>query len=137
MFKKKLSISERGEKAPASPIRKLVPFSDQAKQKGIKVYHLNIGQPDFHIPPEIQKELLGQSANLKILSYAHSQGEKTLIEAFVKYYADCEIDIKSEDVLIASGGSEAIILAMAVVDVRRNFFTRETCQKISAVTQNS
>ncbi|KKP69764.1 hypothetical protein A2X44_04805 [candidate division CPR3 bacterium GWF2_35_18] len=115
MFKKKLSISERGEKAPASPIRKLVPFSDQAKQKGIKVYHLNIGQPDFHIPPEIQKELLGQSANLKILSYAHSQGEKTLIEAFVKYYADCEIDIKSEDVLIASGGSEAIILAMAVV----------------------
>jgi len=111
----KTSISRRGESVPASPIRKLVPLAEKAKAKGTKVYHLNIGQPDFEIPVEIKDELKELSSSLKILPYANSSGEKELLDAWVKYYKSVGIEIEKDHVLVTSGGSEAIILAAASI----------------------
>lgn len=121
-----LQIAKRGKLAPDSPIRKLTPLAQQAKKRGIKVYHLNIGQPDFHIPDKIKKELLKLTSQIKILPYSPSQGEPELLQAWVKYYADSGIKITKEEVIITTGGSEAIILALSVVaDIGDNFLTFE------------
>ena len=70
-----LSISQRGKQMPPSPIRKLVPFAEAAKRKGIKVYHLNIGQPDIETPPEIIEAV--RDAEIKTLEYSHSAGNES------------------------------------------------------------
>jgi len=100
---------------PSSPIRKLAPFADAAKKEGVKVYHLNIGQPDIETP-HIMMEAV-QQANLKVLEYTDSRGILNLRKKLAAYYISKRIDVTYEDVLITIGGSEAILFAfMACLD---------------------
>ncbi len=102
-----LSISHRGSMMPASPIRKLVPFAEAAKAKGIKIYHLNIGQPDIETPKEILDVV--RNSSFKILEYSHSAGNESYRKALVEYYSSVKIDVSYNDIIITTGGSEAIL----------------------------
>lgn len=102
-------ISEKGKILPASPIRKLVPYANQAKKRGIKVYHLNIGQPDIETP-SIALEAV-RNMRLNVIEYTPSDGNHTLKTKLCGYYHHLGISIKEEDVLITTGGSEAILFA--------------------------
>ncbi len=102
-----LKISDRGEQMPASPIRKLVPFAEAAKKKGIKVYHLNIGQPDIETPPAILDAV--RHADIKVLEYSHSAGNESYRRKLVQYYKKAGIDVTHDQVIITTGGSEAIL----------------------------
>lgn len=104
-----LQISEKGKIIPASPIRKLVPYANQAKEKGIKVYHLNIGQPDIETP-SIALEAV-RKMRLNVIEYTPSDGNHTLKVKLAGYYQHLGIQIKEEDILITTGGSEAILFA--------------------------
>ncbi len=102
-----LNISDRGQQMPASPIRKLVPFAEAAKKKGTKVYHLNIGQPDIETPPEILDAV--KNADIKVLEYSHSAGNESYRRKLVDYYKKVGITVSHEQILITTGGSEAIM----------------------------
>jgi len=102
-----LNISNRGKQMPASPIRKLVPFAEAAKRKGIKVYHLNIGQPDIETPPAILDAV--RKAEIKVLEYSHSAGNESYRRKLVRYYKKAGIDVTHEQIIITTGGSEAIM----------------------------
>lgn len=102
-----LKISERGFLMPPSPIRKLVPFAEAAKKKGIKVYHLNIGQPDIETPPAIMDAV--RHTDMKVLEYSHSAGNESYRRKLVQYYKKVGIDVTHEQILITTGGSEAIM----------------------------
>jgi aspartate aminotransferase len=102
-----LTISKRGELMPPSPIRKLVPYAEAAKKKGIKVYHLNIGQPDIETPPAIMDAV--RKADIKVLEYSHSAGNETYRRKLVQYYKKVGIDVSHEQIIITTGGSEAIM----------------------------
>jgi aspartate aminotransferase len=104
------SISEKGKLMPASPIRKLVPFAEEAKRKGRKVYHLNIGQPDIPTP-EVALNAL-RNINLKVIEYSHSAGNETYRRKLAEYYRKIGIDINYNEILITTGGSEAILFAL-------------------------
>ncbi len=108
-----MKISERGRNIQASPIRRLVPLADQAKKKGIKVYHLNIGQPDIPTPGPVFEAI--KNFNEKVLSYGPSQGLPELREEIAKYFREYGIDLTMENVLITLGGSEAIHFAFSVI----------------------
>lgn len=110
-----LQISQRALSVSASPIRKLVPYADAAKKRGIKVYHLNIGDPDFSTPQPILNELGKVASSLKTISYASSQGVLEHLEAWVKYYKDCQISLTIDDINVTNGGSEALTFAIAAV----------------------
>ncbi len=103
------SISEKGKMMPASPIRKLVPFADQAKQKGIKVYHLNIGQPDIKTPEVALKAV--KDNNLQVIEYSHSAGNLSYRKKLATYYHSVGIEISCDDIIITNGGSEAVLFA--------------------------
>lgn len=92
---------------PPSPIRKLVPFAEAAKKKGIKVFHLNIGQPDIETPPAILDAV--RKADIKVLEYSHSAGNESYRRKLVQYYKKAGIDINHEQIIITTGGSEAIM----------------------------
>lgn len=94
---------------PASPIRKLVPFAEEAKRKGRKVYHLNIGQPDIPTPETALKAI--RSIEHKVLEYSHSAGNETYRRKLVKFYASRGIEINYTDILVTTGGSEAVFFA--------------------------
>jgi len=100
-------ISNRGQVMPASPIRKLVPFAEAAKKKGIRVYHLNIGQPDIETPPSALDAV--RNFHFKVLEYSHSGGNESYRRKLVQYYASKEIDINYHQIIITTGGSEAIL----------------------------
>lgn len=100
------AISTRGEQMPPSPIRKLVPFAEAAKKKGIKVYHLNIGQPDIETPPAIMDAV--RQAAIPVLEYSHSAGNESYRRKLVEYYAKAGITLTHEEIMITAGGSEAI-----------------------------
>jgi aspartate aminotransferase len=103
-------ISEKGREMPASPIRKLVPFAEEAKRKGIKVYHLNIGNPDLPTPAlaiDAVKHL-----NMSTIEYGHSAGDESLRKKLTKYYRHIGIEVDSTDILITTGGSEALLFGM-------------------------
>ena len=102
-----LSVSNRGKIMPASPIRKLVPFAETAKKKGIKIYHLNIGQPDIETPPEILNAV--RNSNFKILEYSHSAGNESYRKKLVEYYRSVNINVDHNEIIITTGGSEAIL----------------------------
>ncbi len=102
-------LSKRGAEMPASPIRKLVPYAEDAKKRGIKVYHLNIGQPDIKTP-EVAFEAI-KNFNIKTAEYSHSAGNESYRRGLAKYYNSVNIDISYEDIIITTGGSEAIIFA--------------------------
>lgn len=100
---------------PASPIRKLVPLSNAAKARGIKVYHLNIGQPDLPSPPQAFEAL--KNIDLKLFEYSPSDGLPSLRRKLAEYYHRFNIDVTADDIIITSGGSEAVLFAfMACLD---------------------
>ena len=109
----KVNISKRGSMMPPSPIRKLIPYSEQAKKKGIHVYHLNIGQPDIETPPVFWEAVKNYSN--KVLAYGNSQGMASYLDQLSKYYKRCGLDIKPEQIIVTTGGSEAIIFAMTAI----------------------
>ena len=92
---------------PASPIRKLVPFAEAAKRKGIKVYHLNIGQPDIETPPAILDAV--RKADITVLEYSHSAGNESYRRKLVGYYQSVGIQVTYDQIIITTGGSEAIL----------------------------
>jgi aspartate aminotransferase len=102
-----LKVSERGQIMPPSPIRKLVPYAEAAKKKGIKVYHLNIGQPDIETPPAILDAV--RHADIKVLEYSHSAGNESYRRKLVEYYKRVGINVSHNNILITAGGSEAIV----------------------------
>ena len=110
-----LNISHRGQVMPPSPIRKLVPYAEAAKKRGTTVYHLNIGQPDIETPAEILNAV--RNSDFKVLEYSHSAGNESYRRKLVKYYADNGIDIDHNQIIITTGGSEAILFGfMACMD---------------------
>lgn len=102
-----LTISQRGQQMPPSPIRKLVPYAEAAKKKGIKVFHLNIGQPDIETPPAILDAV--RDADIKVLEYSHSAGNESYRRKLVQYYKKVGIDVSHDQIMITTGGSEAIM----------------------------
>ncbi|MBR5255208.1 MAG: pyridoxal phosphate-dependent aminotransferase [Bacteroidales bacterium] len=108
-------ISTRGDTVPASPIRKLVPYADAAKKDGVKVYHLNIGQPDLPTPQKALDAL--KHIDRTTLEYSPSDGYLALREKLVGYYGRFGIKITPDDVLVTTGGSEALLMTfMACMD---------------------
>jgi aspartate aminotransferase len=103
------SISEKGRLMPASPIRKLACFADEAKRKGRKIYHLNIGQPDIPTP-EVALNAI-RHLNQKVIEYSHSAGNESYRRKFAEYYHRIGINVDYTDLLITTGGSEAILFA--------------------------
>lgn len=112
-----LTISKRGITAPASPIRKLIPYALDAKKRGIRVYHLNIGDPDFPVPGEIKKEILNLGHSINRLPYPQFRGQHNLLQSWKKYYADIKIPylLNDEDILVTAGASDALSLITAVL----------------------
>ena len=102
-------ISERAVEMPASPIRKLVPLADDAKRRGVKIYHLNIGQPDLPTPQEGLDAL--KKIDRKVLEYSPSDGYLSLREKLVGYYDQYQIKLTPDDIIITTGGSEAVLFA--------------------------
>src|SRR5690606_36093695 len=102
-----LSISHRGKKMPPSPIRKLVPYAEAARQKGIKVHHLNIGQPDIETPQKILDAV--RHSDFKILEYTHSAGNESYRKKLAKYYAAAGIPVNHNEIIVTAGASEAIL----------------------------
>ena len=107
-----LTLSKKAQAMPASPIRKLVPFADAAKKRGIKVYHLNIGQPDIESPKEALDAV--KNNQLKVVAYAKSGGNDSLREGLARYYQGIGIDVEAADINITNGGSEALQIALSV-----------------------
>ena len=100
---------------PASPIRKLVPYAEAAKKRGTKVFHLNIGQPDIETPVQCLDAV--RNYQMKVLEYSHSAGNESYRKKLVSYYAKNNIDITANDIIITTGGSEAILFGfMACLD---------------------
>jgi aspartate aminotransferase len=110
-----LTISNRGQQMPPSPIRKLVPYAEAAKKKGIKVYHLNIGQPDIETPKQCLDAV--RHSDFKVLEYSHSAGNESYRKKLVQYYKKVGINVTPEQIIITTGGSEAILFGfMACMD---------------------
>jgi aspartate aminotransferase len=103
-------ISQRGAHMPPSPIRKLVPFAEAAKKRGTKVYHLNIGQPDIETPPAILEAV--RKADFKVLEYSHSAGFESYRHKLVEYYGRNGINVNHNQIIVTTGGSEAIAFAI-------------------------
>ena len=108
-------VSRRGEEMPASPIRRLVPLANKAVEKGLKVYRLNIGQPDVPTPPEAIEAL--RHIDRKVLEYSPSEGLLSLRRKLKEYYRRFNIDVDVDDIIVTTGGSEAVLFAfMACLD---------------------
>ncbi len=106
-------LSQRAMEMQASPIRRLVPLADAAKKRGTKVYHLNIGQPDIVTPDEIMKAV--RNFDEKVLAYGPSQGLLALREEIRKYFHRFDISVNVDDIVVTTGGSEAILFALMAI----------------------
>ena len=104
------TISDRGRAMPASPIRKLAPYADEARRKGRKIYHLNIGQPDIPTPEVAMNAI--RNIDLKVIAYSHSAGNESYRRRLAEYYGSIGIDVEHSDILITTGGSEAILFGL-------------------------
>ena len=102
-------ISQRGVEIPSSPIRKLTPLANNAKARGIKVYHLNIGQPDLPTPESALDAV--RMVDRKVLEYSPSQGFLSLRKKLAEYYSKYRIELSPDDIIVTSGGSEAVLFA--------------------------
>jgi len=100
-------LSDKGLQMPESPIRKLVPYATAAKQRGVKVYHLNIGQPDIETP-EVALNAI-KNIDRKVIEYSNSEGYASYREGLAKYYQSVGIDVVDSDIMVTTGGSEALI----------------------------
>lgn len=103
-------VSHKGSQMPESPIRKLVPYADIAKKNGNKVYHLNIGQPDIKTP-EVAMDAI-KNVEMEVLEYSHSAGFESYRTKLAAYYKQQNIDVTAADIIITTGGSEALLFAM-------------------------
>lgn len=110
------SISKKGKSMPQSPIRKLVPFAEQAVKKGKSIYYLNIGQPDIKTP-KIALDAVKKS-DIEILAYSKSEGSETYRQKIASYYSKHNINVKHDDIIVTTGGSEALLFAFgSIMDV--------------------
>lgn len=100
------NISNKGQQMPSSPIRKLVPFAEQAKSEGVHVYHLNIGQPDINTP-KIALDAV-KNNTLNVLAYSRSEGSEHYRQKLAKYYKKHQIDVEANNIIVTTGGSEAL-----------------------------
>jgi aspartate aminotransferase len=107
------SISLKGKNMPESPIRKLVPYAENAKKKGIKVYHLNIGQPDIKTP-EVALEAI-KNNSIKVLAYSRSEGSEEYRTKIANYYKKQNINVTANEIIVTTGGSEALLFAMGSI----------------------
>ncbi|CAN5855923.1 pyridoxal phosphate-dependent aminotransferase [soil metagenome] len=103
-------VSLKADHMPASPIRKLVPFAEKAKKEGRKIYHLNIGQPDIETPEVMLNAI--KNSDIKIIEYSHSAGIESYRKKLAAYYRKFNMPVETEDIMITTGGSEAIEIAM-------------------------
>lgn len=103
-------ISNKGKAMPESPIRKLVPFAEAAKKRGVKVHHLNIGQPDIKTPEVAMNAIKNYSE--KVVAYSHSAGHQQYREKLAAYYQKNQIDVNADDIIVTAGASEAILFAI-------------------------
>jgi len=103
-------ISNKGKAMPESPIRKLVPYAEAAKKRGVKVYHLNIGQPDIKTPEVAMNAI--KNYDEKVVAYSHSAGNQSYREKLAAYYQKNDIDINADDIIVTAGASEAILFAI-------------------------
>lgn len=106
-------ISNKGKNMPESPIRKLVPYADIAKKNGNKVYHLNIGQPDIKTPKVALDAV--KNSNIEVLEYSHSAGFESYRTKLASYYQSHDLPVNVEDIIITTGGSEALLFAMGSI----------------------
>ena len=106
------NLSDKGIYLPPSPIRKLVPFAEAAKRRGIKVYHLNIGQPDIRTP-QVAVDAV-KNIHDQVFEYGHSAGNESYRRKLADYYRGVGIDVTTDDMVITVGGSEAIFMAMTI-----------------------
>ncbi len=104
------NISEKGRLMPESPIRKLVPYADQAKKRGTKVFHLNIGQPDIPTPQSMIDAM--HHLDIKVIEYSHSAGILSYRESMCKYYEKHGIHVTPDQIIVGAGASEAILFAV-------------------------
>jgi len=103
-------ISKKADSMPASPIRKLVPYAEKAKKDGRKIFHLNIGQPDIETPEVMLNAI--KNSNIKVIEYSHSAGNESYRKKLASYYQKFNMPVNLEDIIITTGGSEAIEIAM-------------------------
>ncbi|MGI6432580.1 MAG: pyridoxal phosphate-dependent aminotransferase [Sphaerochaetaceae bacterium] len=108
-----MRLSQRISSFQASPIRRLVPYANEAKQRGIHVFHLNIGQPDIKTPPQVLEAI--QSYDQSIIAYGQSEGELELRKALVSYYQSVGIELSADQIMVTTGGSEALQFAFMVL----------------------
>lgn len=108
-----MKLSQRIQNLSASPIRKLSPYAEAAKGRGVKVYHLNIGQPDIETPKGYMDAI--RSSDIATIAYTNSKGERPLLEALSKYYGQWKIPFTPEEILVTNGGSEALLIAIMTV----------------------
>jgi len=106
-------ISFKGQSMPESPIRKLVPYAEAAKKRGIKVYHLNIGQPDIKTP-QVALDAV-KNNTLEVLAYSRSEGSDAYREKLANFYAKHHIKVKANEIIITTGGSEALIITIGSI----------------------
>lgn len=104
------TISQRGQLMPPSPIRKLVPFAEAAKKRGTKVFHLNIGQPDIATPQSMMDAV--RNIDFRVLEYSHSAGNESYRQKLTEYYKTVGINITASEIIVTTGGSEAILFGM-------------------------
>lgn len=108
-----LNISAKGKSMPESPIRKLVPYAEEAKKRGVKVYHLNIGQPDIETPEVALNAVRNFKQN--VIVYSHSAGNLSLRQKLVEYYKTVNIDVSPEEIIVGAGASEALLFAFQTI----------------------
>ena len=107
------SISKKGNLMHESPIRKLVPYAEKAKAKGVKVYHLNIGQPDIETPVDAINAV--KKSDIKVLAYSKSEGDLVLREKISKYYKSHNVEITTSEIIVTSGASEALLFTIGSI----------------------
>ena len=98
---------------PSSPIRKLVPYAEEAKKRGVKVIHLNIGQPDIKTPKVALDAI--RNHNIEILAYSRTEGSDTYREKIANYYHKHDISVIASDIIVTTGGSEALAFTMGTI----------------------
>ena len=107
------NISKKGLRMPESPIRKLVPFAENAKKRGLEVLHLNIGQPDISPPKNVIKKI--NNFKLKDIQYSHSAGIEKYRKSLANYYNQISNNISFKDILVTTGGSEALNIILNTI----------------------
>ena len=107
------NISVKGQQMPESPIRKLVPYAEDAKKRGVQVYHLNIAQPDIETPEAALKAV--KENDIKVLAYARSEGSETYRKKLSGYYRRNNIEVDGDDIIVTTGGSEALLFTLGSI----------------------